>query len=530
MERWIHVDCKQMPPTVEALLRDIAAWSSDGATGIVFEWENMFPYPGLGDAVRLDAYSPADIERILNACRQAGLSAIPLVQTFGHLEWLLSQPAYRTLREFDDYAPQIRACDAAVLTLLKKKIAALIQVHHDSPFIHLGADEAARLSRVDRPDCSSVREGACAVFLRHMRPLIEQVLASGKRPVVWADMPLRHPENIDDFPKDLVFCDWLYTQTADHAPAVHGWGIGTVSAAGYADVDPLRRRLFEPYWRLDAKRFPAVFYQFPYTPFLRDKGYDVLVAPATLFGDNALAATHLPNARANQRGWLRAARRFGAMGALNTCWAIRGALREGTRAGHRAFLLQGMLIDALPADRDISLRCWEPLAGAAAARVADCVDRLAPATGPIARTAPISFDPVRRTHRPRGYDQRWAPMRESLAAISPDDDRVEAQRAASVRGENTAAILGALDVSNDDLAAWELGAKEVSIRANVWLAAWEKAAGRPRSCGLAALAKRIDSQTAAVRRFMTHKYLDADVQTVGEDRYASLRRLLDLLA
>ena len=69
MERWIHVDLKCMPPSVPALLDAVTAWAEEGATGIVFEWENMFPYPGFEAAVREDAYTREEVDRILAHCR-----------------------------------------------------------------------------------------------------------------------------------------------------------------------------------------------------------------------------------------------------------------------------------------------------------------------------------------------------------------------------------------------------------------------------------------------------------------------------
>ncbi len=525
MELWIHVDCKHMPPTVDSLLEDIVGWESEGATGVVFEWENMFPYPNLGEAVRKDAYTPRDIERILDVCRRSGLKAVPLVQTFGHLEWLLSQPAYGAYREFDDYPSQIKACDDAATALLKSKIGALLKAHHDSPYIHLGADEAYRLTDVERSDCSAAREGACAVFMRHMKPLVDQVVESAKRPIIWADMPLRHPENIDMFPRELVFCDWLYSQTSDHAPAAHVWGCPSVTAQNYNEIPEARRLLFESYWRIGARDFPGEFYQFPYTPCLRDRGYDVLVGPATLYAGNALAATNLPNARANAGGWLRAADRFGAIGALNTCWSVRGAFREVTRAGHRAFLLQGRNLAAPLSDGEVSVACWQQAAGDRAATVARCVDELDPPLDDISRAHPY-FDAARRTHRGLGYDRLRGKMYASLSEIEPGDVRVGEHRAAVERGIRSAETLGASDGGDEEIKAWRLGALEMVVRAEAWLAVWCRAGARPQIIDVNGLLSKIEAQSEAVRNFMHNRYMKADIDTVCEYRYDSLKKLL----
>jgi len=529
MELWIHVDMKCLAPTPDALARDIAEWAAQGATGVVFEWENMFPYPGFEDAVRRDAYTPAEVGRILGCCKEHGLKAVPLVQTFGHVEWCLSQARYAGLREFADEPKQIRACDGKSWDVLRAWVAALIEAHADCPYIHLGADEAWKLRDVDRPECSAKREGASAVFLRHMKPLFDQVLAAGKRPIIWADMVLRHPEQMGDFPKEVVFCDWLYSQTSEYDAAVHGWDLGRIAADTYEALPARAKELFGRYWRMDAQDFPARFYQFPYLPFLRDRGFDVIAGPSTLYAGNSFAGTNLPRARANQRGWLNAAQRFGGLGALNTCWAVRGALREGTRTGHRAFLFMGRQAADMPGDREVSEACWRPSAGAAAARVAEAVDGLAPCVDPFSRTAPLSFDAVTRTHRPVGYDQRLATFGEAMSKIEDGNPEVEAHQAAQERAARAEAALAPLAESSDEARAWLLGAREAGLRAELWLAVRRKARGQSTSADLDRLAERFRKQAAAVAEFMTGRYRPAEVHVVREDRYESTLRLIGLL-
>lgn len=69
------------------LLRD---W---GATGLLIEWEDTFPYTrelsaigSKGPGNRGGAYSVVEAKQILQLANDNGLIVIPLVQTFGHLE------------------------------------------------------------------------------------------------------------------------------------------------------------------------------------------------------------------------------------------------------------------------------------------------------------------------------------------------------------------------------------------------------------------------------------------------------------
>ena len=86
----IHFDLKGAPPKVDYFLEMLRLISKGGATGILLEWEDMFPWTGtLEQFKNTDAYSEADVDIILNEAKTLKLDVIPLVQTFGHLEWIL---------------------------------------------------------------------------------------------------------------------------------------------------------------------------------------------------------------------------------------------------------------------------------------------------------------------------------------------------------------------------------------------------------------------------------------------------------
>ena len=55
-----------------------------GATGVIMEYEEMFPFEGkLADITAVNAYTKEDIRRILDQCEELQFEVIPLVQTFG---------------------------------------------------------------------------------------------------------------------------------------------------------------------------------------------------------------------------------------------------------------------------------------------------------------------------------------------------------------------------------------------------------------------------------------------------------------
>ena len=70
----IHFDLKGMPPTVEAYKTIFPFIRGFGATGVLMEYEDMFPFHGkLQPIANKQAYSPSDIARILELAKASNL-------------------------------------------------------------------------------------------------------------------------------------------------------------------------------------------------------------------------------------------------------------------------------------------------------------------------------------------------------------------------------------------------------------------------------------------------------------------------
>lgn len=75
--------------------------------GVLIEWEDMFPYTGiLKDSRSTQAYTLSETEEILAYANNLQLTTIPLVQTFGHLEWILKSDKFMKYRENEKF-PQV---------------------------------------------------------------------------------------------------------------------------------------------------------------------------------------------------------------------------------------------------------------------------------------------------------------------------------------------------------------------------------------------------------------------------------------
>ena len=102
----VHIDMKGGPPRLSYLLEMmalVAEWGGAGA-GLLLEWEDMFPWAGpLASLARPGHYTSEDLATLLGHAATLGLQVVPLIQTFGHMEFVLKHEQFRHLRDIPLY-------------------------------------------------------------------------------------------------------------------------------------------------------------------------------------------------------------------------------------------------------------------------------------------------------------------------------------------------------------------------------------------------------------------------------------------
>lgn len=106
VRRVVHLDLKGAPPKISYLIRLFPLLKTLGATSLLLEYEDMFPFSGsLSDIAAHNAYSKEQLLDVLKSAKDNELEVIPLVQTFGHLEFALKRESFVHLREVPE-SPQ----------------------------------------------------------------------------------------------------------------------------------------------------------------------------------------------------------------------------------------------------------------------------------------------------------------------------------------------------------------------------------------------------------------------------------------
>ncbi|CAF0863293.1 unnamed protein product [Adineta steineri] len=139
---YVHFDLKGASPKIsyfEKLFPLLHKW---GATGICIEYEDMFPFDGIVSSIKhKQAYTKDDIEKINQLAKENHLDVMPLLQTYGHLEFLLKLKDFSDLRENPKYPQVITPCINKTYTILFSMIDQYLNLHPNIRFFHIGHDE-----------------------------------------------------------------------------------------------------------------------------------------------------------------------------------------------------------------------------------------------------------------------------------------------------------------------------------------------------------------------------------------------------
>ena len=178
--RGMHLDLKYMMHKVEYLhswLEDIASFKINT---LLLEYEDKFPYRKYPFLRHPDAFSETQLREFLTHARQLGLRVIPLIQTLGHVEYILKHDAFAALR-VNDFQTEYNVYHPQVWPLIREMIDEVLEYHKADDWFHIGGDECWSLQK-EKPEYQA------KVYGQHMGRVLRHLIRQGKRPLMWNDM------------------------------------------------------------------------------------------------------------------------------------------------------------------------------------------------------------------------------------------------------------------------------------------------------------------------------------------------------
>ncbi|KAG9467867.1 hypothetical protein GDO78_014135 [Eleutherodactylus coqui] len=189
----VHLDLKGAPPKVSYLAEVFPLFSALGANGLLIEYEDTFPYyEELLPLRSAHAYSPQEIREILRLAQMSNLEVIPLLQTFGHMEFVLKHKEFAHLREMPMYPNSLNPHKEESHQLLHVIIRQVMELHPGVRWLHIGSDEVYYLGEGEESKKYLSESGQAVedLFMCHLKKVAAHVVSTypGIKPIAWDDM------------------------------------------------------------------------------------------------------------------------------------------------------------------------------------------------------------------------------------------------------------------------------------------------------------------------------------------------------
>ncbi len=205
LRMWTLDFAREQAPTVDHLFRYAAQSLDAGYDTLGLYVEHAFDFPSVPWVSGKGSLNRDGITKLRTEF--PSLKVVPFMNLLGHMEGFLNteegsrfrETPYRGMQGCPSNPEFVRFCEGLVDDTLSA---------FESELIHIGGDETWELGRC--PKCSQRPGGAMALYAEHFGPLAERLVRQGRRPGVWGDIFLEHPEALAAMPAETLVFDWQY--------------------------------------------------------------------------------------------------------------------------------------------------------------------------------------------------------------------------------------------------------------------------------------------------------------------------------
>lgn len=204
-----YLDLRSIYPTFERLLHFMKEMAAYKFNTVFIEYENKIPFPTMSKLVSPQAMTQAQFDLLKMTAHDHFLNIIPVQQSFGHLEYVLTLPEYRHLRETPDTPGEMCPLRPGALELSKALLSENAAMHPDEPYLSMGCDEVWSLGQSE--ECQNSGMSREEIALRFINQIADHVCSLGKTPIIWHDMlQSASQELLSQLDKRILVAVWMY--------------------------------------------------------------------------------------------------------------------------------------------------------------------------------------------------------------------------------------------------------------------------------------------------------------------------------
>lgn len=290
--RGIHLDLKYMMHRKDYLLRWLDSLASYKINALLLEYEDKFPYRRHPVLRHPAAFTEKELQRFLAHARSLHLRVVPLIQTLGHVEYILKHAEFAHLRK-NGFHTEYDTSHPGTWPLIRSILDEVLEFHELDEWFHVGGDECWHLSQ-EKPGVRA------RLYSEHMAKVLGHVMKRGKRPMLWDDMMRLLPDKerataLKRLPKETILGYWNYDSTPSRPKQAEA-------------LDP--KRATEPSKNFDRQKVWAEY---------RRAGFDTIAIPCHAWGP--IVPYYARHTVPNTLAMIRDAVQFDCPGLINSQWA-----------------------------------------------------------------------------------------------------------------------------------------------------------------------------------------------------------------
>ncbi len=171
-------------------------------------------YPSIGK--NRGRLTKDEVRQIVAYAKKHFVEVVPIFQTLGHYENILSDEEFLKYAEFPG-AASLNVSNDSTYIFLENMLKEVFDLF-PSKYFHMGADESydvglgASKYLVDESDIATVHAN-------HYKKVYDICKKYGKTVLMYGDIILKHPEILSKIPKDIIIVDWHYGASYNYPSA-----------------------------------------------------------------------------------------------------------------------------------------------------------------------------------------------------------------------------------------------------------------------------------------------------------------------
>lgn len=200
--RFLHWDSKHHQDRMPALKRSIDWAARFKANMIGFELEDKFAYPSHPAIGAPGAYTPAEMQEIVNYGLERFVQVVPVIQTPAHMSYVLKHPQYAHLKA-DGNNYQACLCLEDTYKLIFEMFDDVIKATKGVDYLFVSTDEvyyAGTGGNCKKPYTPENRSAILADFDIRAR---NHLASRGRRMLAWLEYPLLE-KDLERIPADVI--------------------------------------------------------------------------------------------------------------------------------------------------------------------------------------------------------------------------------------------------------------------------------------------------------------------------------------